>query len=278
MTPESFARGIAVTLLGVGAGYISLGHVYTFVLEHSAPGTPAETGIIVAAVSELMPIGVALHARVTGKLNGWAISLLLLAGAFSLWAQVATAGPGVTGVAVAAFPTLAFMGLVKLILSKAHVAVPAAPVETIENLLQTAAVRVDQVIEIAAVREALEAEVIRRAEMIVQQAAEREAEQAEARPEPGGTLTHDEPEPSLPQPSTSGGKKKRAASPDKAARIIAARRELGPNASQEAVGDLSGFSASTVSRFEAALRKVDHPATAEPASSADRTELLLVAS
>ncbi|MGX6605127.1 hypothetical protein ACWKSP_23775 [Micromonosporaceae bacterium Da 78-11] len=84
----------------------------------------------------------------------WAIALLLLAGTFSLWAQIATADPGVAGYAVAAFPTSA---------------------------------------------------------------------------------------------------------PDKAERIVDARRKPGPEASQSEVGVLAGCSASTVSRFEAKLKKQGGP-------------------
>ncbi|MEU4155656.1 helix-turn-helix domain-containing protein [Actinoplanes sp. NPDC026670] len=135
MSAWKVGRFVIILALGVGAGWISLGHVYEFVMEHSAAGTHPSTGIIVAAVSELMPLGVAVHARLEGRFSGWAIALLLLAGGFSLWAQIATADPGVAGYAVAAFPTLAFMALIKLVMggheveqAEPHAAVQLGPI------------------------------------------------------------------------------------------------------------------------------------------------------
>jgi hypothetical protein len=230
-TVERFARGAVITALGGGAGWISLSHVYKFVMQHSAPGTHWTTGVIVAAVSELMPLGVALHARATGKLGPFAVALLLLAGGFSLWAQIATADPGLAGWAVAAFPTLAFMGLVKLTLSSAKVVHEGRAQEDVPALAPSLPPLVNA--------------------------------PDDDRPEPVAGSSEDRPEPAIgsepepvAEPATGrrkgkvGSVRSSATLAEKRARIADARRQLGAEASQAEVGKLAGVSASTVSRFE----------------------------
>jgi hypothetical protein len=217
---ELWARNLVITVLGVGAGYISLGHVYDFVMLNSLPGTDQATGIIVAAVSELMPIGVALHYRITRQLGPFAVFLLLLAGGFSLCAQIATAKPSVAGYAVAAFTTLAFMGLVKLILSSAKVVHDERAQEDARVLAPPSRPLVHA--------------------------------PDDDRPEPA---IGSEPEP-VAEPATRrrkgkvGSVRSSATLAEKHARIADARRQLGAEASQAEVGKLAGVSASTVSRFE----------------------------
>lgn len=246
---EVWARNLVIAALGVGAGYISLGHVYDFVMKNSLPGTDPTTGIIVAVVSELMPIGVALHYRITGRLGPFAVFLLLLAGSFSLWAQIATAKPGVAGYAVAAFTTLAFMGLVKLMLSHAKhgdARPEQPPVELPEPGAATPIRR-------ATIQLAPPAHGV--SELVAEPGPAATTGEAASGPDDGATP---------PSPAANGGDnpgRSAASRAMKVAAVQAARRELGKTATQAQIAKKIGCSTATVSRIESQLRP---PGSGEP--------------
>ncbi|GGN47082.1 hypothetical protein FHR83_007494 [Actinoplanes campanulatus] len=240
---ERLARAAVITTIGMGAGWISLMHVYAFVMGYTPPGTHWSTGVIVAGVSELMPLGVALNARNTGRLGGLAVFLLLLAGVFSLLAQIVTADPTTFGYIVASFPTLAFMGLVKLMLGKRG-EVKAQPEQ--------------RAVELLGLGQATRGEVAAQPATL----GEREGE-LEVVPGPAATTGEEAAGPGLdatPTPATgpkrSGDKRPRrsASRVETAEKVRLARveleQELGRKATQAEVGVRAGCSAATVSRAE----------------------------
>lgn len=248
---ENFARGAIVAGLGFGAGIISLIHVYRFAMQHSAPGTLWWTGVIIAAVSELMPLGVMLHIR-GQKAAGYAASwgcwgLLLLAGAFSLWAQVVTAVHDVPGWAVAAFPTLCFIGLMKVMLGKGKKLVDegARPEQPSVELPEPSYAATTQ----AAPLPAFEAMSGNEGRPEIKPGPAAATGEAATGPDEDAT-------PSSPAANRGGSPGRGAASrAEKVAAVQAARRELGEAATQAEVAEKVGCSAATVSRIEGQLRR-----------------------
>lgn len=111
-----------VILLAVGgmAGAASFTHVHDWTMANSPAGTPDWFGWANAVISELTPIAAGLEARRRHRAGlpvGYPITVLIAAALLSLAAQVAVAKPGLSGWLLSAAPALAFMALIKLVIS-----------------------------------------------------------------------------------------------------------------------------------------------------------------
>ncbi|MDG4774075.1 DUF2637 domain-containing protein [Solwaraspora sp. WMMD792] len=117
-----------VILLAIGsmAGAAAFTHVHDLSVAH---GQPHWIGWANAVAVELMAIYLGLEIRArrrAGRPVGFVAVLLVGFALLSLAAQVAEAEPSVWGWIAAAVPSLAFLALVKVVLSSAP-AVPASP-------------------------------------------------------------------------------------------------------------------------------------------------------
>ena len=111
-----------VILLAVGgmAGAASFTHVHDWTMHNSPAGTPDWFGWANAVISELTPIAAGLEARRRHRAGlpvGYPITVLIAAVLLSLAAQVAVAKPGPSGWLLSSVPALAFMALIKLVIS-----------------------------------------------------------------------------------------------------------------------------------------------------------------
>jgi hypothetical protein len=122
---------ILLTVAGF-AGAASFTHVKDWTLANSPAGTGEWFGWANAVISELVPVAALLTIRRrkrAGQSIRYPLFLLLAAAGLSLAAQVAVAKPGPSGWLLSAVPALAFMALVKLVLTPAPRSTPApAPV------------------------------------------------------------------------------------------------------------------------------------------------------
>ncbi|MFF5217075.1 DUF2637 domain-containing protein [Micromonospora sp. NPDC000442] len=112
--------------IGTMAGAAAFTHVHDLSVAH---GQPHWIGWANAVAVELMAIYLGLEIRArrrNGRPVGFVGVLLVAFALLSLAAQVAEAEPSVWGWIVAAVPSLAFLALVKVVLSSA----PAEPVQT----------------------------------------------------------------------------------------------------------------------------------------------------
>ncbi|MDW5322886.1 DUF2637 domain-containing protein [Plantactinospora sp. KLBMP9567] len=132
---ESVARVLILLAIGGMAGAAAFTHVHDLTVAH---GQPDWIGWANAVAVELMAIYLGLEIRARRR-NGRPVGLVgvLLVGfaLLSLAAQVAEAEPSVWGWIVAAVPSLAFLALVKVVLSSApatpEAAADRAPVELV---------------------------------------------------------------------------------------------------------------------------------------------------
>lgn len=126
---------ILLTVAGF-AGAASFTHVKDWTLANSPAGTGEWFGWANAVISELVPVAALLTIRRrkrAGQSIRYPLFLLLAAAGLSLAAQVAVAKPGPSGWLLSSVPALAFMALVKLVLTPAPKSTPApapAPVST----------------------------------------------------------------------------------------------------------------------------------------------------
>ena len=121
---ESAVRLVILLAIGTMAGAAAFTHVHDLSVAH---GQPHWIGWANAVAVELMAIylGLELRARRRAGRPVGLVALLLVAFALlSLAAQVAEAEPSVWGWIVAAVPSLAFLALVKVVLSNAPVTPP----------------------------------------------------------------------------------------------------------------------------------------------------------
>ncbi len=117
---ESVVLVLILLVVGGMAGAASFTHVHDWTMTNSPAGTADWFGWANAAISELVPIACALvirRRRRTGESVRYPFTVLTAAVALSLAAQLAVAKPGISGALLAAVPALAFMALVKLVLS-----------------------------------------------------------------------------------------------------------------------------------------------------------------
>jgi hypothetical protein len=131
-----------VVFVGLAAGSASFTHVHDWTMKHSPDGTPGWFGWSNAIISELVPVAALLTIRRrkrAGVSIGYPMFLLLAFAGFSLAAQLAVADPGASGWLLSALPAIAFMALVKLILTPVtatrHLdpATPAASAPVVED-------------------------------------------------------------------------------------------------------------------------------------------------
>lgn len=122
---ESAVRLVILLAIGTMAGAAAFTHVHDLSVAH---GQPDWIGWANAVAVELMAIYLGLEIRArrrAGRPVGLVGSLLVAFALLSLAAQVAEAQASVWGWIVAAVPSLAFLALVKVVLSNAPVAMPA---------------------------------------------------------------------------------------------------------------------------------------------------------
>ncbi|MGK5675129.1 DUF2637 domain-containing protein [Micromonospora sp. URMC 106] len=122
---ESAVRLVILLAIGIMAGAAAFTHVHDLTVAH---GQPDWIGWANAVAVELMAIYLGLEIRARrrdGRPVGLVGVLLVAFALLSLAAQVAEAEPSVWGWIVAAVPSLAFLALVKVVLSSAPVTVPA---------------------------------------------------------------------------------------------------------------------------------------------------------
>ncbi|SBV29522.1 Protein of unknown function [Micromonospora krabiensis] len=125
MRIESGVRMLILIAIGVMAGAAAFTHVHDLTVAH---GQPNWIGWANAVAVELMAIYLGLEIRArrrAGRPVGMVGVLLVAFSLLSLAAQVAEAEPSVWGWIVAAVPSLAFLALVKVVLSSAPAATPA---------------------------------------------------------------------------------------------------------------------------------------------------------
>ncbi|MDG4772693.1 DUF2637 domain-containing protein [Solwaraspora sp. WMMD792] len=123
---ETVLRLVILLAIGSMAGAAAFTHVHDLSVAH---GQPHWIGWANAVAVELMAIYLGLEIRArrrAGRPVGFVAVLLVGFALLSLAAQVAEAEPSVWGWIVAAVPSLAFLALVKVVLSSAP-AVPAGP-------------------------------------------------------------------------------------------------------------------------------------------------------
>ncbi|MEU3457652.1 DUF2637 domain-containing protein [Micromonospora sp. NPDC006766] len=123
---ESGARLLILLAVGIMAGAAAFTHVHDLTVAH---GQPDWIGWANAVAVELMAIYLGLEIRArrrAGRPVGMVGVLLVAFALLSLAAQVAEAEPSIWGWIVAAVPSLAFLALVKVVLSSAS-ATPPAP-------------------------------------------------------------------------------------------------------------------------------------------------------
>ncbi|XTZ16066.1 DUF2637 domain-containing protein [Micromonospora echinospora] len=136
---ESAVRVVILLVIGGMAGAAAFTHVHDLSVAH---GQPHWIGWANAVAVELMAIylGLELRARRRAGQPVGLVGVLLVAFALlSLAAQVAEAEPSVWGWIVAAVPSLAFLALVKVVLSSA----PATPAPVKRPLTEPAPEPVD---------------------------------------------------------------------------------------------------------------------------------------
>ncbi|NIL40455.1 DUF2637 domain-containing protein [Salinispora arenicola] len=122
---ESAVRLVILLAIGTMAGAAAFTHVHDLSVAH---GQPHWIGWANAVAVELMAIYLGLEIRArrrAGRPVGLVGSLLVAFALLSLAAQVAEAESSVWGWIVAAVPSLAFLALVKVVLSNAPVTPPA---------------------------------------------------------------------------------------------------------------------------------------------------------
>ncbi len=122
---ESAVRMVILIAIGTMAGAAAFTHVHDLSVAH---GQPHWIGWANAVAVELMAIYLGLEIRArrrAGRSVGLVGSLLVAFALLSLAAQVAEAEPSVWGWIVAAVPSLAFLALVKVVLSNAPITPPA---------------------------------------------------------------------------------------------------------------------------------------------------------
>ncbi|MEU4220868.1 DUF2637 domain-containing protein [Actinoplanes sp. NPDC026623] len=126
---ESVVLVVIVVTVAASAGWASFTHVHDWTMRHAPTGTPDAFGWVNAVISELVPVAAFLvirRRRRAGDPIGYPLTLLIAAATLSLAAQLAVAQPSASGWLLSAVPALAFMALVKLVLSTPVTAHPAA--------------------------------------------------------------------------------------------------------------------------------------------------------
>ncbi|MFI5935952.1 DUF2637 domain-containing protein [Actinoplanes sp. NPDC051494] len=132
---ESVALVLILVTVAVASGWASFTHVHDWTMRHAPTGTPDAFGWVNAVISELVPVAAFLvirRRRRAGSSIGYPLTLLIAAAALSLAAQLAVAQPSPSGWLLSAVPALAFMGLVKLVLTM-PTAATALPIDATDD-------------------------------------------------------------------------------------------------------------------------------------------------
>lgn len=127
---EGFALVLILFVVAAMAGAASFTHVHDWTMANSPADTPGWFGWANAVISELVPVACALvirRRRRAGESVGYPFVVLVGAVLLSLAAQLAVAKPGFSGGLLSSVPAIAFMALVKLVLSTKP---PKAPAES----------------------------------------------------------------------------------------------------------------------------------------------------
>ena len=117
---ELVGLGIILMIVGVAAGAASFTHMHDWTMDNSRDGTPGWFGWANACISELVPVAALLKIRQRRRAGGsitYPVFLLIVSAALSLAAQLAVAERSPSGWLLSAVPALAFIMLVKLVLS-----------------------------------------------------------------------------------------------------------------------------------------------------------------
>jgi Protein of unknown function (DUF2637) len=133
---ENIVQILIVLAIGGMAGAASFTHVHDWTMHNVPAGTSGWFGWANAIISELTPTAAGLEIRRRKRANGsitYPATVLVLAAALSLTAQVADATPSITGWIVAAVPALAFLALTKLVLSRTPAHQPTRHADTRHN-------------------------------------------------------------------------------------------------------------------------------------------------
>jgi hypothetical protein len=118
---ENTVQILILLVIGGMAGAASFTHVHDWTMHNVPPGTGGWFGWANAVISELTPTAAGLEIRRRKRANrpvAYPMTVLILAAALSLAAQVAQARHSITGWLVAVIPALAFLALSKLVLSR----------------------------------------------------------------------------------------------------------------------------------------------------------------
>jgi len=118
---ENTVQILILLVIGGMAGAASFTHVHDWTMHNVPAGTGGWFGWANAVVSELTPTAAGLEIRRRKRANrpvAYPMTVLILAAALSLAAQVAQARHSITGWLVAVIPALAFLALSKLVLSR----------------------------------------------------------------------------------------------------------------------------------------------------------------
>jgi hypothetical protein len=118
---EDTAQIIILLVIGGMAGAASFTHVHDWTMHNSPAGTGGWFGWANAVISELTPTAAGLEIRRRKRAHrgvAYPMTVLILAAALSLTAQIAQAKHSPTGWLVATVPALAFLALTKLVLSR----------------------------------------------------------------------------------------------------------------------------------------------------------------
>lgn len=145
---ESVVLVVILATVAGAAGWASFTHVHDWTMRHAPAGTPDAFGWVNAVISELVPVAAFLvirRRRRAGAPIGYPLTLLIAAASLSLAAQLAVAQPSPSGWLLSAVPALAFMALVKLVLTT-----PATPHPAAGHLPAEAQVTVDTAVAPAA--------------------------------------------------------------------------------------------------------------------------------
>jgi len=130
---ENIVQIFIVLAIGGMAGAASFTHVHDWTMHNVPAGTSGWFGWANAIISELTPTAAGLEIRRRKRHQGpitYPATVLVLAAALSLTAQVAEATPSITGWIVAAVPALAFLALTKLVLSRTPAHQPTRHADT----------------------------------------------------------------------------------------------------------------------------------------------------
>jgi hypothetical protein len=143
MKTERFVQVLILIAIAGMAGAASFTHVHDWTMHNAPSGTGSWFGWANAVISELTPIAGGIEIRRRKRTHdriGYPMAIIVAAAVLSLSAQVSQARPTIGGWISSAVPALAFLALVKLVLSSPRKAPgPDAPQTTTPDIQQDVA-------------------------------------------------------------------------------------------------------------------------------------------